>query len=327
MRRPLSTGLITNEGFINALNQNLDLKDLRAVFRYVFAGLNDHVVVYPTENHYYFQFPSPGGTVCGSLGLYAHDRDQGVLTFGYVEKDDRLQPKNVAFRGNGCDLTAKEGVIVKKVHDFLYNVTFEGRTVAFQLNDLGLAPPHKAKLLEDEVFVGPSYDESGLRFFLFFNKTQSHLYWILNEDVYVPERFDAYAKDIVIGRRTQFAFYLDDVNSRKILIGAEATHVINNTWFDGPFDHMPDNYVYTGQIETKKYIEASYPEAKGRIDKYGYFLGRRGARVPVANYRVYYDKAEFRLVDACRVSTHSPSEFYTCITQQVYNPPNPDPKP
>jgi len=36
---------------------------------------------------------------------------------------------------------------------------------------------------------------------------------------------------------------------------------LQNNWYDGPFDQMPDNYVYLGQIEVQKYLEACYPRA------------------------------------------------------------------
>ena len=57
---------------------------------------------------------------------------------------------------------------------------------------------------------------------------------------------------------------------------------MQNNWYDGPFDQMPDNYVCNGQIEVKPYLEQHYTEYEGRIDKYGRFLNKEGRRIAVA---------------------------------------------
>lgn len=310
-------GFFTNDEFINGIYQDMDLNDSTQVFRYVFSRLDDEVVIYPTENYYYFTFPANGKIIWGSMSLFTDDRDEGIIDIGYSEKIDKLRQRQINFQavGGGRNFTAKDGVSVKKLDNFNYSVTFEGKTVVFRLNDIGLAPPKKAKLSADEIFVGPSFDESGLKFFLIFNKAEQHLYWILNEDGFVPESFTSYTDDLVIGDRTEFAFYLDKNYSRKILVGAEGLNVLNNNWYDGPFDQMPDNYVYTGQIEVKKYIEASYPEVAGNIDKYGNYLDEEGVRVPVASYLVYFSKEDLvSVIKSCK----SEPTFYSCITEQVF---------
>jgi len=311
-------GLATNDGFIKGIYNTLDLNDSKEVFRYVFSRLDNEVVIYPTENYYYFIFPSQGKMVWGSISLDVEERDAGILDIGYIEKIDKSRERETNFQpaGGWGKYSAKDGVVIKKINTFNYSVTFEGKTVIFRLNDVGLAPPKKAQLTTDEIFVGPSFDESGLQFFLIFNKAENHLYWILNEDGFVPESFRSYADDLVIGDRTEFAFYLDKKYNRKILVGAEGLNVLENNWYDGPFDQMPDNYVSTGQIEVKKYIEASYPEVMGRIDKYGNYLDEEGVRVPVAPYLVYFSKQDLiSLIESCKSSS---SAFYSCLTEQTF---------
>lgn len=312
-------GFISNEKFIDGLYNDLELGDSKQVFRYVFSRLEDEVIMYPTENYYYFTFTAQGKTIWGSMSLSAHDRDDGVFDFGYIEKNDKFRQADFQPVGGCGTYTAKDSVFVKKIDDFRYCVTFEEKTVVFKLNDVGLAPPEKAKLRDDEIFVGPSFDESGLKFFLIFSKAEEHLYWILNEDGFVPENFTHYTDDLVIGDRTGFAFYLDRENNRKILVGAEGFNVLQNNWYDGPFDQMPDNYVYTGQIEVKRYIEASYPNVKGRIDKYGNYLDEEGVRVAIAPYLVYFSVEDLvSVIESCEASALSKSQFYSCITQQVF---------
>lgn len=310
-------GFTTNEKFINGLYQNLDLNDPKEVFRYVFSRLDDNVVIYPTENYYYFIFPMNGKIIWGSMSLFPKDRDNGVLDIGYIEKIDDAQRIDFSPIGGGSNFTEKDGVFIKKVDDFNYSVTFEGKTVIFMLNDIGLKPPNN--LPKNETFVGPSFDESGLKFFLIFNNTEQKLFWVLNEDSYTPENFTNYSDDIAIGDRTNFAFYLDKKNNRKVLIGVGGSNVLQNNWYDGPFDQMPDNYVYTGKIEIKKYIEANYPEVTGRIDNYGNYIDEEGARVAIAPYTVYFFKEDLNTtVELCKTEPL----FYSCITRQTFNVPD-----
>lgn len=313
----IKDGFTTNEKFINGLYQDLDLNNSKEVFRYVFSRLDDNVVIYPTENYYYFIFPIKGKVIWGSMSLFANNRDDGLLDIGYIQKFDKnRQQDNFNAIGGGSNFTAKDGVLIKKIDNFNYSVAFEGKTVIFRLNDIGVKSP--STLTENETYVGPSFDESGLKFSLIFNNVENKLYWVLNEDDIVPETFTNYKDDIVIGDRTEFAFYFDKKYNRKILIGVEGLNVLQNNWYDGPFDQMPDNYVYTGQIELKKYLEASYPDITGRIDKYGNYIDEEGARIAVAPYTVYFSKEDLNaIVQMCK----SESAFYSCISQQVFNVP------
>jgi len=311
---------VSNDKFIDGLYTDLDLTDSNEVFRYVFSHLDDEVTVYPTENYYYFAFPANGKTISGSLSLFTYNRDEGVLGFGYAEKVDKLRQPLFPLNGGGANYNATDGVFVKKIDDFTYSVTFEEKTVIFNLNDVGLDPPKKAKLLPSETFVGPSFDESGLKFFLIFNQDYNNLFWILNEDGFVPESFTKFTPNIVIGDRTEFAFYLDAENNRKILIGTAGLNTFQNNWYDGPFDQMPDNYVYTNQIEVKKYLEANYG-LEGQIDKYGNYL-YDNTRVAVAPYTVYFSKSDLGFVEFCKSLDIPKPEFYSCITTQTYDIPD-----
>src|SRR3989344_8074044 len=241
----------TNQDFIEGLYTSLDLNDTISVFRYVFTRLDDEVTVYPTENYFYYNFVAEGVHFRGTFTLFADNRDEGVFGFSYIEYDpDPSVPDEEPRIGGSKHFKAEDGVIVKKIHDFLYSVTFEGKTIKFYLNNVGLNPPQQAQLLPEETYVGTIFDESGLKFFLIFNNETQRLYHILDEDAFVPEQWRVLNEGVLIGKRTDFAFYNDSINKRKILVGTKGENVLKNNWYDGPFDQMPDNYVYTGQIET-----------------------------------------------------------------------------
>src|SRR3989338_3073747 len=302
--------LVTNEKYIQGLYNNLDLNDSMSVFRYVFTSLESNITVYPTENYFYFRFPAHGKMIWGSFSLSADTRDQGVFGFGYSEHNEDPNIADVWPRvGGGKELVAEDGVFVQKINDFTYSVTFENKTVIFHLNDVGLQLPQRFKLLPQENYVGPIFDESGIQLYLIFNKNVSHLYDVLNEDQFVPETFVQYTDDILIGSRTRFAFYDDKENNRRILIGVKGEDTLKNNWNDGPHDQMPDNYVYTGQIETQPYFEAHY-QLQGKIDKYGNYINQTGVRVAVAPYRVYFKEEELLFIDYCKSINATQDQFY-----------------
>jgi hypothetical protein len=258
----------------------------------------------------------------GSLSLFANTRDRGVVDLGYVEVHDapRRLP-NPAARGGFGTFGAADGLAMAKLDDFRYAVELHGKQVVFNLYRPELDPPRKAKLLPDEIYVGPSFDESGLQFYLFYDSAQSHAFWVLNEDVRVAETFSSRVSDVLIGKRTGFAFYEDKERKRKILIGAKAENVLQNNWYDGPFDQMPDNLVSTGQLEVQSYLERSYPGTRARIDKYGNYLDCEGARVAVAPYLVYFSERDVLERAAACAKAPSLSVRHACLTEQRFEVP------
>ncbi len=157
-----------------------------------------------------------------------------------------------------------------------------------------------------------------MKFFLIYNNAVNRFYWLLNDEDFVPDVFVELNKDILIGRRTSFAFYEDGVNDRKILIGVYAFNVLNNNWYDGPFDQLPDNYIKTDKIKMQKYLEKVYLNARNNIDKYGHFLDHPGSRIAISSYLVYFYSEELvELVNKCR--SYSNSLFYSCITPSEDN--------
>lgn len=319
---PAPDGLLTNESFIQGCRNALDLECPKDVFRYVFLRLPRKVVVYPTENYYYFEFPVNGQIVRGSVTLGIRQRDKGEIGFGYWVRQNQLigPARNPA--GVRLSFCSKDGVVVKKTGKLRYAVTFEEHTVRFLLHDAGNHPPCKAKLRADEVYVGPCFDESGLQFFLIFNKTKNCFHWVLNEDVTVCDKMVPVSQDVVMGERTDYGFYLDRSHHRKILIGVEGLNALENNWYDGPFDQLPDNYIHAGQVEIKKYLEAAFPHLRSEIDQYGYLLRQPEQRAAITPYLHYFVPEDLvKLVNHCRSVSQSESDFFACITRPQHTMP------
>lgn len=305
--------LSTNQDVINALDSKMDLSNAREVFTFVFGELRNEVTVYPTENYYYFEFLAQGKLFKGNVGLFADSRDRGELNFAYEEVPGPEEIKENFFKE--VTLSAKDGINVQKLSAFRYAVSFQNKTVVFNLNQIEQKLPARIRLMQDEVFVGHSFDESGLKFFLIFNRTFSHFFWVVNDEVGMPETLTILSPGILIGQRTAFAFYDDRGNNRKILIGVSEDAVKANSWYDGPFDQLPDNYVATDQIELRKYLEAAYPYARGKIDKFGISLQNPEDRIAITPYLEYRSYSELKEIveDAWRTRKLT-SRFYCEIT-------------
>src|SRR5262249_30480053 len=212
--------LHTNQAYLEEAGRAsvLDVGDPMAVFAFVLDSLPDRVKVYPTENYYYFTFLHRGVPYAGNIRLDASDRDDGKVNFAYYQDYAPWKRESpIVFRL----LDAADGVTLEKVDRLVYRLTYAGRSVLFELNDLSQVKPPEGAIGPDERFIGPIFDESGIRFFLIFNTRLKIFHYLLDETVPVADELAPARRTdrIVIGRRTGFAFYRDQRRERKILIG------------------------------------------------------------------------------------------------------------
>ena len=137
-----------------------------------------------------------------------------------------------------------------------------------------------------------TFDESGYQFFLLFNTEDNYLFWVLNEEAELPDRLETLQPDLLAGRRSGFAFYVDSAHQdRKVLAAIRGANAIVNNYYDGPFDQLADNYV--DETNVSEYLVRAVPTLDGRIDKYGYYLDRESSsRVAVSPYFVYFSDLE-----------------------------------
>ncbi|MCL4766674.1 MAG: hypothetical protein KJZ80_10610 [Hyphomicrobiaceae bacterium] len=300
--------LQTNQAYLEQAMRPpaLAIDDPDAVFAFVLAALPERVKVYPTENYYYFGFMHGHIRYAGNIRLDVNERDKGRLHFAYFEDlaewKGEEQVRHVV-------LDASHGVRLEKLSPLVYRVTHEGVSVVFELNDLTGVKPPPGLLAPDERLIGPMFDESGLSFFLAFNRRLKAFHYILDETRGVAEQFTPSHPDgrILIGKRTGFAFYRDHKIDRKILIGVFEGNARVNNYFDGPFDQLPDNFI-EGESLRSAILEAE-PQLAGRIDRLGISPG--GAdRYMIAPYRHYRTEEDLIIFDECARSKAIPAEHY-----------------
>jgi hypothetical protein len=275
----------------------LDIKDTLAVLEFVFSSLPDRVKVYPTENYFYFRFVHDGLTYGGNFRLDVRDRDQGKIQFGYYEELAPWKPEETGLE-RYMVLDASHGVEVARLDPLVYRVTYKGKSVVFELNDLSQVRPPAGSLGADETFLGPIFDESAVRFFLVFNRKLKIFHFVLDETVRVPDEFFALpgSDRILIGKRSGFAFYRDHRLPRKVLIGVYMVNSEVNNYYDGPFDQLPDNFI-KGE-ELREAMIASDPSLKGKIGRLGHFPDEE-QRFGIHPYMLYKDTGELLRFDRC----------------------------
>jgi hypothetical protein len=309
--------LSTNEAYVEEASRATELKisDPLAVFAFVLESLADHVKVYPTENYYYFRFTHKGTPYAGSIRLPPGERDQGRIEFGYYK--DLTEWSDVMEGDVHMVLSAAQEVKVEQLDRFAYRIGYLNKSVVFTLNDLSDVRPPAAALGADEKFLGPIFDESGIRFFLVFNARLKLFHYLLDETVTVADDLTATAgaDRVLVGRRTGFAFYRDHHADRKILIGAYEGNSRINNYFDGPFDQLPENFIQADELRGAIY--ASDPSVKGQLDRLGNYLHEEG-RYLIHPYMLYHRRSDLQTIHACAVrSLARPALYYRCFVASL----------
>jgi hypothetical protein len=287
VRTDNSSYLVLNEQWIEGLSSSsVNLEDVDQVFWHIFSNLPSEVTVYPTENYYYYKLYIAGKQLWGNIRLPAGRRDSGVLSFAYFEfKESPLQTSSRMTRSKYYNKS--DGVLVEKINRFSYSVDYRDKKVIFNFNQISQEPPKLFSLAKNEFFVQRIFDESGYQFFLIFNAEKNYFLWVLNQEELIPDDLDLIEEDLLLGKRSGFAFWIDKANGeRKILAAIRGQSATRNDYYDGPFDQLADNYVDETQVS--EYMQRASPSLIGRIDKYGYFTDREQGRVSISPYYVYF---------------------------------------
>ena len=313
--------LVLNQRYIEGVSATaLDLDDADAVFWQVFSSLPDEVTVYPSENYYYFILYVDRKQIWGNMRLPAGRRDQGVLVFAYFEfKESPYVPEHGV--ENSKEFNLASGLTIQELDRFTFLVRYRGKEVTFHLHQLSQDQPRLFRLGDNELSLMRTFDESGYQFFLLFNLKGNYFTWVLNEEELVPDGLVHLGPDLLVGKRSGFAFWIDpDHSDRKALVGVRGANATINNYYDGPFDQLADNYV--DQTNVSEYMMRASPGL--RLNKYGYFLGGEpNSRLAITPYYVYYTGDALKaFVETVRISD---DPYYTISRHGVISKPTPGP--
>lgn len=289
--------VFTNEQFVTARQNTskINLDDVGSVFRHVLNALPDRVTVYPTENYYYFYFFQNGVRYAGNIRLDVGARDEGLINFVYFRAST---PWARDQKDYGGQIGPEQGVKVEKLSALSYKISAGAKTVVFDLNDLSEVKPPERGLRPDETYLGPVFDESGIRFFLIFDKAAKRFHYVLDETVPVADELvgSGDLAKTVIGWRTGFAFLKETEPERKVLIGIYRANAEVNNYLDGPFDQLPDNFLKGDELRQALLI--ARPHLKGQIDRFGNVLGKE-ERELIAPYAEYDTVEDLKIAEQC----------------------------
>jgi hypothetical protein len=306
--------LHTNEAYVEEVTAAtaLAMNDPMAVFAFVLNSLPDRVKVYPTENYYYFTFIHGGAPYAGNIRIELGDDDKVTVHFVYYQDWSEWRQDSPLTH---VVLDGSRGVGVEKIERLTYRLSYGGKSVVFALNDLSQVRPPPSALAPGEKFIGPIFDESGIRFFLVYNSKLKVFHYILDETVKVADEFfrSQRTSRILIGKRTGFAFYRDRRLARKILVGVYEANYRLNTYFDGPFDQLPDNFI-EGETLRRAILEVS-PGLKGKIDRFG-SAPNGEVRFLIKPYASYRTEKELYGVDRCARMRVRAASYYTCFVAE-----------
>jgi len=311
--------LHTNEAYVEEVTgaTTLAVNDPMDVFAFVLNSLPERVKVYPTENYYYFTFIHGGTPYAGNIRIELGDDDKVAVHFVYYQDWSEWRQDSPLTH---VVLDGSRGVGVEKIERLVYRLSYGGKTVTFALNDLSRVMPPAGALAPGEKFVGPIFDESAIRFFLVYNSKLKVFHYILDETVKVADEFfpSRRSNRILIGKRTGFAFYRDHLLDRKILVGVYEGNYRLNTYFDGPFDQLPDNFI-EGETLRQAILEVS-PGLKGKIDRFGSSPNGE-VRFLIKPYATYRTESELYGVDKCARARIRAASYYGCFEAE---PPDSD---
>ena len=295
-----------NETLIRSWQTPLNLENPDAVFEVVLRSIGREARVYPSENYYYFRLNASGRTIAGNIQLDARDRDKGIVTFTYY---DVIGYGASSEKFVSVIYSIEKGVKVTRESEYRYNVAFRGVGVNFILTPQQLDLPPSTQLADGEVFVGPVQDESGVRFLLLFNQKTNHFMYLIDDSAAMVEPFTDPIDDISFGIRTGFAYFTDRALNRRILIGVHELNRMQNNYYDGPFDQLPDNHA--DKVNIRRFVSLAYPGVE--IDRYGHLSDDPETRIAIAPYTGYHDRADLDFISRCRQTLSGPL-FYACIT-------------
>jgi hypothetical protein len=279
------------------------------VFRYVLAALGDEIVVYPSEGYYYFQFQNGPQRILGNIRFDLVDAAHGKLNFGY--SSPRALGSELV--NHFSQLTAADGVSLVAVSPFEYRLGFEGRTIRVLIHDARQELAGPRPLAAGETYVGPVFDESGVRMHLLFDEVENAFFFVRNDDAPPAETYsaDPGSARVEIGDRTGYAFYRDTTRNRRILVGVSYANVRSNSYYDGPFDQLPDRFVAPKTMQAL--LERAYPHLRGRIGPRGLFLDSTYMRAMVAPYRHYESRAQLDELVYCDAAEGDNHALTRCL--------------
>lgn len=304
-----------NSDFIEQVhNDAIDLDNHRDVLRFILSNAGDTIKIYPSEGYFYFSFHSNGVLVKGNLRFDKYLRDEGRVSFAYFRHHAGIRRRTID-RDKHWTLGPEDDFFLTKTDLFHYNLKFEETTIAVEIYDATTELHAEKPVSDGEIYVGPVFDESGVRFHLIFDQLTNVFLFLRNTDLGPAETVRQLEENpsILIGNRSRFAYYDDVEHDRQVLIGVNKDNVRTNTLYDGPFDQLPDSFV--DPVYFMELILLYKPSLQGKIGPGGIFLSDSDMRTGLYPYLDYDYERQLLGVSQCESSASRLHEFNRCLAR------------
>jgi len=287
-----------HQEIIEGLNYPCNENDEVGIFKIIFEALPSNIVVYPSENYYYFELYCGSKYLKGNLRFDPESRTLGKVHFAYYN------PNSLSESGGYLYLGHEQGFKMIQTGFGIYQMEYDSKLVeisVFESDQAKFESKREAcvpNLRKEEITVGVLNDDSGIQFGLLFDTKAKQLFYVLCKKNSLELSFTEYSTHSSIDSRSSFVFLYDQEVSRYVLIGVKAFEVFRNTHLDGPFDQLPDNDVeFTNLLN---YLHIVFPQHIGKLNKYGDDLNdTSNRRILLSPYLIYASRNEFKSVDKC----------------------------
>lgn len=308
---------------VNRINQKpaqlphtISFQDPIPICRYIWNNLRNEVIVYPSERYYYYKLYRGRDKIYGNFRFSSVEN--GTLYFACYNGEDRSQIGIVTLDEETPDFS------IKQIAPSTYRGTWLGKSVTFVLyqppllrdNTLRNAARKTYLFDVDEQIVTGLLDESGVAFILLYNNVTNAFYYCLDElllctPTLAPTQYDY----LWLDPKSQFVFLEQkhDNRQRYLLVGVNAENIMNNNYYDGPFDQVPPD------LDLKDMLMASYPyvQYRGGIDSHGNFLALDAQRVAISPYMPYDTLGQLaKHVHDILQKAESPSQVASVVTYE-----------
>ncbi len=285
-----------------------DACDYNQVLPQLLKQIGPEATIYPSENYYYFSFNRSGSLFSGSLRLSSDRRDDGEIDYvcyeayrSWVQPGDEIRVQKY--------LSAGDGVIVDKLSANSYSVKYGGVQTHFFLHKLDHTMPG-APLLQGDIHLARTQDESASAFELIYNSKINNFYFLLDLGMGAPDVFVILAPNTVISKRTGFVYYHTPDDKRYVLVAVNQQEVLLNSYFDGPFDHLPENDYE--EIGFWGYVYNVYPNMIGNHTQGG-TVNAEGMIFSLRPYRLYNHGDDMGFIETCAQVNESEIDKIACM--------------
>lgn len=287
--------------------------------KYILKVLPETIRVYPTENYYYFIVPYCGNLLKGNMKFDFFYGNTYLVRIGYESYANISIINNIKI-----DTFKFKEWKIKQIDKLSPEGTFTNVRISIEIGDTLIdkivsffsLPMKYAKFPDSYKIIFNTMDESGFIFTLTYNEDINNFVWFLNDRQFIRFKINKYKGPIYFEPISGFLFA--KVNKKYVLVGVPLLNVVENNWWDGPFDQLNDR---SWNPQIKKYIQKVYPSLGSEVDIYLYKEDKR--RVTTASYLRYYNPEEvyeeieraIKTSNECNIASLEKIEFfdYECL--------------